>query len=63
MPIALRAWSGGLIVQGLGLPARLAGDLATSEIALSGEEIARNDARAGPDGRIVSPQGLAPEGD
>ncbi|WP_428926626.1 aldo/keto reductase [Marinibacterium sp. SX1] len=43
--------------------ARLAGNLAASEITLSEEEIARIDALAGPDGRIVSPDGLAPDWD
>ncbi|WP_118135261.1 aldo/keto reductase [Oceanicella sp. SM1341] len=43
--------------------ARLAGNLAASGITLSGEEIARIDALARPDGRIVSPPGLAPDWD
>ncbi|MCT4371298.1 aldo/keto reductase [Yangia mangrovi] len=43
--------------------ARLSGNLAASEITLSDEEVARIDALAGPNGRIVSPEGLAPDWD
>ncbi|MCA0998266.1 aldo/keto reductase [Alloyangia pacifica] len=42
---------------------RLAGNLAAAEIALTAEEIARIDALSRPDGRIVSPDGLAPDWD
>jgi diketogulonate reductase-like aldo/keto reductase len=42
---------------------RLAGNLAAAEITLSTEEIARIDALAHPGGRIVSPDGLAPDWD
>ncbi|WP_138464501.1 aldo/keto reductase [Poseidonocella sp. HB161398] len=39
---------------------RLSGNLAAAEIILSDEEVSRIDALARPDGRIVSPDGLAP---
>jgi len=42
---------------------RLAGNLAAAEITLSTEEIARIDALAHSGGRIVSPDGLAPDWD
>ena len=42
---------------------RLAGNLAAAEITLSAEEIARIDTLARQDGRIVSPDGLAPDWD
>ena len=43
--------------------ARLAGNLAAAELELSAEEIARIDTLAHPGGRIVSPDGLAPDWD
>lgn len=54
--------------QGVAIPKtakaeRLAGNLAAAEISLSAEEIARIDALARPDGRIVSPDSLAPDWD
>ena len=42
---------------------RLAGNLAAAEIRLSNEEIARIGGLAGPDGRLVSPESLAPQWD
>lgn len=42
---------------------RLAGNLAAAEINLTAEEIARIDALTRPDGRIVSPDALAPDWD
>ncbi|SET33214.1 aldo/keto reductase [Paracoccus homiensis] len=44
-------------------PSRLAGNLAAAEIALSPDQIARIDALVRPDGRIVAPEGLAPDWD
>ncbi|WP_138472445.1 hypothetical protein [Poseidonocella sp. HB161398] len=43
--------------------ARLASNLSASEFILNGEEIARSDALAGSDGRIVSPEGVVPDWD
>lgn len=42
---------------------RLAGNLAAAEILLTADDVARIDALASPDGRIVSPEGLAPDWD
>ena len=42
---------------------RLAGNLAAAEITLTAEEIGRIDGLSRRDGRIVSPEGLAPEWD
>ncbi|THH34835.1 aldo/keto reductase [Aliishimia ponticola] len=42
---------------------RLAGNLAAAEIALTPEEVARIDALVRPDGRMVSPDSLAPDWD
>ncbi|WP_282602571.1 aldo/keto reductase [Paracoccus sp. PARArs4] len=42
---------------------RLAGNLRAAEIVLTADEIARIDALAGPDGRIVAPETLAPDWD
>lgn len=42
---------------------RLAGNLAAAEITLTAEEIARIDALASPDGRLISPESMAPDWD
>lgn len=42
---------------------RLAGNLAAAEITLAPEEIARIDGLASPDGRLISPEGMAPDWD
>ncbi|MBV7395728.1 aldo/keto reductase [Mameliella sediminis] len=42
---------------------RLAGNLAAAELTLTTDEVARIDTLAGPDGRIVSPDSLAPDWD
>ncbi|TDL84297.1 aldo/keto reductase [Palleronia sediminis] len=46
-----------------GNPDRLASNLAAAELSLSAEEIAEIDALAGPGGRIISPESVAPDWD
>jgi len=57
------AQPGGIALPKTASPERLAANLAAAEIRLSEEELARIDALARPEGRLVSPDGLAPDWD
>ncbi|CAM4074802.1 aldo/keto reductase [Palleronia rufa] len=60
------AWilaKGGIAIPKTSTPGRLADNLASAELSLTEDEIARIDALARPDGRIISPDGMAPDWD
>lgn len=60
------AWvlaKGGIAIPKTATPDRLAANLAAAEIALDPGEISRIDALVRPDGRIISPAGMAPDWD
>lgn len=53
----------GIVLPKTATKKRLAGNLAAAELVLTDEEVARIDALARPDGRIISPESLAPDWD